>query len=247
MNRSLGPRLPCVFRVVGIRSEAVVHGGIETFPKPPLLYNGPDTHIRHPKEDHMMRDAKPHSEPSPASRWCRSGLLGSAVLSLVVLAAACSGGSAGPGVAEGGSSSSPTASASSDGRTQALAYSQCMRDHGISDFPDPPEGQVNNPQLEEARSTVAEAEEACKDLSPEGDGGSTKDQAAALERALAYSQCMRDHGISGFPDPAYSNGGVVIPKNGKYDPLDPAVQQADAACLDALNPAHTSPTEAPGG
>jgi hypothetical protein len=123
-----------------------------------------------------------------------------------------------------------------------------MRDHGISDFPDPDaDGQVNDPQLEEARNTVAEAEEACKDLSPEGDGGSTKDQAAAQERALAYSQCMRDHGISGFPDPAYSNGQLVIPKNGKYDPLDPAVQEADAACLDALNHAHTSPTEAPGG
>jgi hypothetical protein len=37
-------------------------------------------------------------------------------------------------------------------------------------------------------NTVAEAEEACKDLAPERDGGSTKDQAAALERALAYSQ-----------------------------------------------------------
>jgi hypothetical protein len=27
---------------------------IETFPKPPLQYNGPDTHIREEKEDHMM-------------------------------------------------------------------------------------------------------------------------------------------------------------------------------------------------
>src|SRR4029450_12538109 len=142
----------------------------------------------------------------------------------------------------------PRPPASSDRRAQALASSQCMRNHGISDFPDPDaEGQVNNPQLEEARNTVAEAEEACKDLSPEGDGGSTKDQAAALERALAYSQCMRDHGISGFPDPAYSNGGVVIPKNGKYDPLDPAVQQAHAALPAAPNPAHTPPTDAARG
>jgi hypothetical protein len=181
----------------------------------------------------MLPDAKPHGDPSPARPWGRRGLLASAVLSLAVLAAACSGGSAGPSVAGGGSTSSPTPSASSDLRTQALAYSQCMRNHGISDFPDPDaEGQVNDPQLEEARNTVAEAEEACKDLAPEGDGGSTKDQAAALERALAYSQCMRDHGISGFPDPAYSDGGWVIPRNGKYDPLDPAVQEADAACLE---------------
>jgi hypothetical protein len=47
---------------------------------------------------------------------------------------------------------------------------------------------------------------------------------------------MRDHGISGFPDPAYSDGGWVIPRNGKYDPLDPAVQEADAACLEEAFP-----------
>jgi hypothetical protein len=94
---------------------------------------------------------------------------------------------------------------------------------------------------------IAEAEEACQVLSPDGDGGCpTRDQAEAEEGLLAYSQCMRDHDISGFPDPEYSDGQLVIPKNGHYDPLDPAVQDADAVCLDALSDADTSPTEAPG-
>jgi hypothetical protein len=57
---------------------------------------------------------------------------------------------------------------------------------------------------------------------------------------------MRDHGISGFPDPQPDpSGGWVIPKNGKYDPLDPAVQRADEACQHSLN-ADVSPSEAPG-
>jgi hypothetical protein len=97
-----------------------------------------------------MRDTKPRNDPLPARPRRRRGLLAPAVLSLVALATACSGGSNGPEVAGRGSTSSSAASASGDRRTQALAYSQCMRDHGISDFPDPDaEGSVDDPQLDE--------------------------------------------------------------------------------------------------
>jgi hypothetical protein len=121
-----------------------------------------------------------------------------------------------------------------------------MRDHGVPDFPDPDaNGAVNEPQLEEPSGVVSQAEDACEDLSPEGEPADGGGQAAKAEVALAYAQCMRDHGISGFPDPEYSGGGWVIPKNGEYDPLDPAVRQADEACLRSLNP-DASPTEAPG-
>src|SRR6266568_4250959 len=54
------------------------------------------------------------------------------------LAAACSStGPNSPPVASVSSSASATASSSGSARASALAYSRCMRAHGISDFPDP--------------------------------------------------------------------------------------------------------------
>jgi hypothetical protein len=195
----------------------------------------------------MVREAKAHNDRVPARPWRRIGFLASALLCMVMIAPACSGGSTGPGVAGGGSSSSPTPSAPSDPRTAALAYSQCMRDHGVPDFPDPnANGEVNDPQLEESSGVVSQAEDACEDMAPEGEAADGGQQAAAAESALAYAECMRDHGISGFPDPVPDpGGGWVIPKNGKYDPLDPAVRRADEACLNSIY-AHASPTGAPG-
>jgi hypothetical protein len=195
----------------------------------------------------MVRDAKAHNDRVQRRPWRRTGFLASALLCMVVIAPACSGGSTGPGVAGGGSSSSPTSSAPSDPSTAPLAYSRCMRDHGVPDFPDPDaNGAVNDPQLEESSAVVAQAEDACEDLSPEGEPADGGNQAAAAEGVLAYAQCMRDHGISGFPDPVPDpGGGWVIPKNGKYDPRDPAVRRVDEACLQSVY-ADASPTGAPG-
>ncbi len=197
----------------------------------------------------------PSQQAKRSGRLRRAGRLAAALIWISLLAAACSNGSGGPGVAGAGSpsssaSSSPSASAGGY-QANALAYSQCMRDHGITDFPDPDaNGQVNNPHLEEASGVVAEAQKACQDLLPDGesgDGTSNGGQAAREDAMLAYSQCMRDHGVSGFPDPVPdSGGGWIIPKNGEYDPLDPAVQAADKACLQSLRDADISPTEAPG-
>ena len=45
---------------------------------------------------------------------------------------------------------------------------------------------------------------------------------------MAYAKCMREHGITKFPDPD-SNGGLDIGKAG-LKPDDPAFKQADQAC-----------------
>src|SRR5215472_16624070 len=68
-----------------------------------------------------------------------------AVLSAAVVfgAAACGGSPSGPSVASLGSGSSPSSSAkpsSNDAFTQALAFSACMRSHGVKNFPDPQRG-----------------------------------------------------------------------------------------------------------
>ena len=150
---------------------------IETFPKPPLPYNGPDTHIRE-EEDHVTRNANRYRDVGRMPRVRRTGLFASALLGIVLLATACAGGPSGPGVAGQGASSTPSASPSADTGNADLAYAQCMRDHGISDFPDPQPGggaiqfepgsdlDPNNPQYKAAT-------EACKKyLAGGGAGGS---------------------------------------------------------------------------
>jgi hypothetical protein len=207
--------------------------GIETFPKPPLPYNGPDRQTRDPKEDDMTGDAKPLAPSWGRLRW--PGLIVSALLLMAVLPTACAGGSNGPGVAGQGASSTPSASPSGDRRDAELAYAQCMRDHGISDFPDPQPGggiaiqaepgsdlDPNNPQYKEA-------DDACKSLLPQP---SKEQQQEDFEDMLRFAQCMREHGITDFPDPKPGEGFVPISddQGSDLDPNNPQFQAANKAC-----------------
>jgi len=115
-----------------------------------------------------------------------------------------------------------------------------MRSHGVPDFPDPvltPGGgyareiQVqqgsdldrNSPQFQAAYA-------ACQSLLPAPTPGQAQQiDRQRLAQALAYSQCMRAHGVADFPDPVASNGSVTVTINGlKMD--TPAFTSADAAC-----------------
>jgi hypothetical protein len=161
-----------------------------------------------------------------------------AVLSCGLLIAAC------------GSSSKPTADAGKGGYPQALAFSRCMRAHGLPNFPDPssnghgiqlsvgPSSGVN-PQAPAFQA----AQKACQHLMP--GGGPTSGHPSAQDKAqmLQVSQCMRAHGITGFPDPTTSQPsagkgfGMAIGRNGVFlaipnsiDVQSPAFRQAAAAC-----------------
>src|SRR5258708_12777896 len=82
-----------------------------------------------------MRDNDTHGNESLGKRPTllrRAGPLAAALAGAALLAAAWSGGSPNPSAGAG----SPGGSE----RTSALAYSQCMRAHGIKNFPDPSAG-----------------------------------------------------------------------------------------------------------
>jgi hypothetical protein len=146
-----------------------------------------------------------------------------------------------------------SSSASSDTKrySEALAFSKCMRTHGVVNFPDPGTsgGGVQfsigsssgiNPQSPAFRA----AQQSCHHLLPGGGQPSARASAQAKARLLATSECMRAHGITDFPDPrtgqppsdlaGYSaimgmNGAfLAIPKS--INPRSPAFQQAAAAC-----------------
>ncbi|MET7403427.1 hypothetical protein ABZS66_59140 [Dactylosporangium sp. NPDC005572] len=123
------------------------------------------------------------------------------------------------------------AGAAGDGETSLLRFSQCMRDQGLTWYPDPqPDGGlvVHNPDGVD-QGKLAKAEEACKRYYP---GGSQRGPIPAedLAKIRQVSQCMRDHGFANYPDPD-ANGSITIDsKVLGVEPDDPAFQRARQEC-----------------
>jgi len=138
-----------------------------------------------------------------------------AVVAFALLAAGCAGGGS-SGVA--GLASSTTA-ATSTTQNGLVAYSACMRSHGVPNFPDPnssggiPKGAVISALQGVSNSRVQAAQNSCRHLLSAG--GSLSGQArqpvvTAQQRQdyLRAAACMRSHGFPGFPDPTFQNNSV---------------------------------------
>ncbi len=103
-----------------------------------------------------------------------------------------------------GSSGGNNAAASHE---KAMKFAQCMRDNGVSQFPDPDasgaltiDEVVNGSSVDSNSPTFQQALSACRDLEPAGFMGQ-KRSAQQQEAALKFAQCMRDNGVKDFPDP----------------------------------------------
>jgi hypothetical protein len=184
---------------------------------------------------------------------------GTALLATAALVAGCGGGSSRPGVAsvahDNGTGSSAAQSADTPaGSGESLAvrplgrvsysslvkYSECMRAHGVRDFPDPsPGGGLElhggtGSDLNPSSAAFQSAQTACRSLSPKGRGGariSPQDRA----KLLAFSACMRSHGVPNFPDPQFGTGGEVrITGQGNFKPSSPVFGTAQNACRSDL-------------
>jgi hypothetical protein len=91
---------------------------------------------------------------------------------------------------------------------KAVQFSRCMRTNGVANFPDPDASgqltidQVANGSGVDTNSAVfQQALSTCRGLEPAGFTGS-KRSAQQQEAALKFAQCMRDNGVTDFPDPA---------------------------------------------
>jgi hypothetical protein len=116
-----------------------------------------------------------------------------------LIAAGCSSGSAENG---------DTTSGSSTGN-KAMKFAECMRDNGVSEFPDPDasgeltiDGVLNGSSLDPSTPAWKEAIRACKDLQPPGFTGDHDVSDEEQEARLEFAQCIRDNGVEDFPDPA---------------------------------------------
>jgi hypothetical protein len=141
-----------------------------------------------------------------------------ALATVALIGAGCSNGSAengntGTGTAKSSGTASSTGTASSGAdkkltaRDKAVKFAECIRAHGVSDFPDPNEKNQFEYGVSVSLAVWTRATTACKDLQPPGtlSGKRTPKQQSASVR---FAQCVRDHGVKDFPDPV--NGEPLI-------------------------------------
>jgi len=174
-----------------------------------------------------------------------------ALASIALLVAGCGSSSSSSGVAHlststsgdspvsGGGSSSPDSSAST--QQKMVAYAQCMRTHGVPEFPEPTEGKLlfrssdkngHVTGLNPESAQFQAAQKVCGKLAPNGGKPpSAAEQTKMQEQGLKFSQCMRSHGVPNFPDPEFrhSGAGVGIRIGGKGSGIDPNSPQFKAA------------------
>ena len=145
-----------------------------------------------------------------------------------------------------GSKSSHTGS----GGTGFLAFSECMRSHGVPNFPDPVAGGgikiAQGSNINPVSPSFKTAQAQCQKLLP-GGGPPQGVSEQQKEQMVRTSKCMRAHGVTGFPDPSttppanprdYSivngigglRGGLflLVPKT--IDVNSPAFKQAAQSC-----------------
>lgn len=147
----------------------------------------------------------------PLRRRHPAGLSGPRAAAVIVIAAglalmsaACgapsSAGSGGSGDPGGSSNSRATAS------QKVLAFSACMRSHGVPNFPDPDSTGVLPKraiaQLLASNPQFPAAHRACEHLLPNSGQPSQAQVQQAWNDMRRFARCMRSHGVPNWPDPA---------------------------------------------
>jgi len=94
---------------------------------------------------------------------------------------------------------------------QALKLSECMRANGVPNFPDPNgQGVIQGNGIDPNSPAFQKAQQTCAKKIGGGTGTRNPAQQAQAEAAaLAFSKCMRSHGVSDFPDPQFGSGGSI--------------------------------------
>jgi hypothetical protein len=207
------------------------------------------------------------------------GAIAFAVLALT----ACGGGGGGAGASNGvasldddgnsaGGSSTDDTVADEDIEEALLDWAACMREQGV-DIPDPTvdsDGRIMiggpRPGEDDASDSSSEppdreamdaAREKCGDPPRPAGAFNEEDREKFQESALKFAQCMRDEGITDFPDPDFSQQGPGVVMRGRdsdsgsddasdaggrvtggpfgdIDVDDPEVQAAMDACREKL-------------
>jgi len=120
---------------------------------------------------------------------------------VALIGAGCSKGSTENGSTGSGADKKLTA------RDKAVKFAECIRAHGVSDFPDPNANNDFQYGVSVSPAVWTRAVDACKDLQPPGTL-SAKRTPKQQSASLRFAQCIRDNGVKDFPDPV--NGEPLV-------------------------------------
>ena len=156
-------------------------------------------------------------------------------LSCTVVVAAC------------GSSGKSSSGGSNAKFAAGVRFADCMRSHGVSNFPDPSAGGgisiTPGSGIDPRSPAFQSAQSACFKMLPGGGPSHGKPTESAKLAMLKTARCMRAHGLTNFPDPTTSppglgsGSGLVLGRGGVFlslppgvSPQSPAFRQAAGAC-----------------
>jgi hypothetical protein len=190
----------------------------------------------------MNHSTRVMRRPRPRPARAAAAIIGTVVLAL--LAAACSGGGPSSAGSSTGSGGSPGAGGAA--HSKLVAFSHCMRSHGVPTWPDPSSNQSNikfgpgqAQQYEVSSSQFNAARRACQHLLPVGANDTFP--AAMMPQILSgmrgFSRCVRSHGVPNWPDPTTnSRGQPVFHISDSLNPDSPQVMTAMNECQHLLPP-----------
>ncbi len=169
-----------------------------------------------------------------------------AAAALASLAAGCGGGgTAGVANVTSATTAATPTTQNATAENALLAFSRCMRSHGVPNFPDPQHFAGGNAKLTiHQLSPPPAALTACSHLLPShGDSGSqetAQQQRTRVADELSFARCMRSHGVTRFPDPtAQGDLSVEMVRARGVDVQSPAVLHVVQVCLPASHGALT--------
>jgi len=161
-----------------------------------------------------------------ASRRQRTLPRGSASAAAIVAAAFC--------LWACGGSPSGSSHASGSANSQLLAFSRCVRSHGVPNFPDPDSTgaipKVTAQQLGVGDSELQAAQSACAHLLQPTQAQVQQEMSGMLD----FARCMRSHGVPNWPDPTLDSSYGPIFNIPGIDPLSSQVSNASDACSHLL-------------
>jgi hypothetical protein len=161
------------------------------------------------------------------------------LVAFVIAVTACSGSSSTPHVAAAPGAAAPHTTAPAALTQLIHTAAQCLRDHGIPNFPDPVldthgDLQYDDQLIKNLPAAVSQAaQQACRSKIDAAQASVAAAQPAAtpqeIQEATQFAQCMRQHGWPNFPDPD-SHGSFQFsnPNDGPQNKRDPAFQACAA-------------------
>lgn len=143
------------------------------------------------------------------------------------------------------SSSRPTQSQLQRLQTDAVKFTTCMRNHGVSNFPDPPGlngqgGRTWKSAFQNSSPAFVAADTACHHFLPtRGKGSGSAGGHPPIAVMLAFARCVRRHGFTRFPDPNSTGITHQMIAAAGIDLHQPALVRAADACVGVTHGAIT--------